>query len=160
MLNFLYKQKFILLVIISYCLINLTFASDYGEIIKKNFSNKKLESIEGIWTKTYANEGPTGCVTMFYKDKNDFYYQEHIDSCFVTGKITGKQKKVSENKYEGENAVYFFNGDVNWGPSSIKISDNLKVITITHSSHSNFFTERWERVWPKDITSYNESLNN
>ena len=86
----------------------------------RNYIND-LESIEGVWTKTYANEGPTVCVTMFYKDKNDFYYQIHIDSCFVIGKITGKQKKISEHKYEEENAVYFFNGEVNWDLLVLKL---------------------------------------
>ena len=42
------------------------------------------------------------------------------------GEITGKQKKVSENKYEGENAVYIFNGNVNWGASSIEISEKFE----------------------------------
>ena len=131
------------------------FSSDYNEIIEKVFSNKKLENIEGIWTKTLANEGPAGCVTMFYKDQNDYYYQMHIDQCFVMGKITGKQKKLSDLKYEGENAVYFFNGDVNWGASSIEISKNLNNITITHNSHGNYFREEWKRIWPKDIQLYN-----
>ena len=70
----LFKIRFNLLAIISFFLINVTFAWDYEEIIKKFFSKNKLESIEGVWTKTYANEGPTGCVAMFYKDKNDFYF--------------------------------------------------------------------------------------
>ncbi len=131
------------------------FSSDYNEIIEKVFSNKKLENIEGIWTKTLANEGPAGCVTMFYKDQNDYYYQMHIDQCFVMGKITGKQKKLSDFKYEGENAVYFFNGDVNWGASSIEISKNLNNFTITHNSHGNYFREEWKRIWPKDIQLYN-----
>ena len=76
------------------------------------------------------------------------------------GEITGKQKKVSENKYEGENAVYFFNGNVNWGASSIEISENLNIISITHNSYGNIFREQWERVWPKNIVDYNKSLNN
>ncbi len=160
MSTLLFKIRLNLLAIISFFLINGTFASDYEEIIKKFYSKNKLEYIEGIWTKTFANEGPTGCVTMFYKDKNDFYYQMHIESCFVMGKITGKQKKISKNKYHGENAVYFFNGEVNWGPSSIKIAENLNILTITHSSHGNFFKEQWKRIWPKDITSYNKLLKN
>ncbi len=149
------NKNYLLLVLIITFLSNVVFSSDYNEIIKKVFSNKKLENIEGIWTKTLANEGPAGCVTMFYKDKNDYYYQMHIDQCFVMGKITGKQKKLSDLKYEGENAVYFFNGDVNWGASSIEISKNLNNITITHNSHGNYFREEWKRIWPKDIQLYN-----
>ncbi len=144
----------------AYFFLNFCSAADYSEIIKKVFSDKKLDNIEGIWIKTIANEGPSGCVTMFYKDENDLYYQIHIDSCFVMGEITGKQKKVSENKYEGENAVYFFNGNVNWGASSIEISENLNIISITHNSYGNIFREQWERVWPKNIVDYNKSLNN
>ncbi len=92
----LFKIKFNLLAIISFFLINVTFASDYEEIIKKFFS-KKLENFEG----------PTVCDSMFYKDKNDFYYQIHIDSCFVIGKITGKQKKY-QNINMKEKMQYIF----------------------------------------------------
>ena len=158
MLNFLKKNYLFIFLTITFLSKNV-FSADYNQIIEKTFSNKKLENIEGIWTKTLANEGPAGCVTMFYKDENDFYYQMHIDQCFVIGKITGKQKKLSDLKYEGENAVYFFNGDVNWGSSSIEISKNLNNITITHSSHGNYFREEWKRIWPKDIQLYNNQNN-
>ena len=160
MLNLTNNLKKTLLILCISLLASFAFSSDYEEIIKKVFSDRKLEAIEGIWTKTLANEGPAGCVTMFYKDKNNYFYQMHIDSCFVMGKITGKQKKISENKYEGENAVYFFNGDVNWGSSSINIADNLNFFTITHSSHGNYFKEQWKRVWPENITSYNKKFKN
>lgn len=158
MVNFLKKNYLFIFLAITFLSKNV-FSADYNKIIEKTFSNKKLENIEGIWTKTLANEGPAGCVTMFYKDENDFYYQMHIDQCFVMGKITGKQKKLSDLKYEGENAVYFFNGDVNWGSSSIEISKNLNNITITHSSHGNYFREEWKRIWPKDIQLYNNQNN-
>ena len=102
----LFNRSMVLVVLATYLLVNILSASEYNDIIKKVFANKKLESIEGIWTKTLANQGPAGCVTMFYKDENEMFYQIHIDQCFVMGKITGKQKKLSEYKYEGENAVY------------------------------------------------------
>ena len=151
----LFNRSMVLVVLATYLLINILSASEYNDIIKKVFANKKLESIEGIWTKTLANQGPAGCVTMFYKDENEMFYQIHIDQCFVMGKITGKQKKLSEYKYEGENAVYFFNGDVNWGFSSIEISKNLNKFTITHNSNGNYFREEWKRIWPKDLKNFN-----
>ena len=153
----LYLLKIRLFLGLAILFVNVASASEYTDIIKKVFTNKRLEYIEGIWSKTVANEGPTGCVTMFYKEANDFY-QVHIDQCFVMGKITGKQKKLSDFKYEAENAVYFFNGDVNWGMSSIEISKNLNSLSITHNSYGNVFREEWKRIWPKDIKSHNKVL--
>ena len=148
------------LVLFIFSIFNTSIASEYSDVTEKVFKNRKLDSIEGIWIKTVANEGPTGCVTMFYKDEDDFYYQIHVKSCFVIGKITGKQNKISENEYNGENAVYFFNGDVNWGKSFITISENLNTISITHNSYGNIFREEWKRVWPKNISQYNENIKN
>ena len=153
------KFKIILVAItIYYIYCNHLLSSDYKDIINKVFSDRKLDNLEGIWVKTIANQGPPGCVTMFYKDQ-DKYFQIHIDECFVIGKITGRQKKTSSNFYEGENAVYFYNGDVNWGPSSIKISENLNSFSITHGSYNNIFREEWKRIWPKDISNYNLQQN-
>ena len=151
------KISFIL-VINLFLFIQTSKSSDYNEIIDRIFSDRKLDSIEGIWKKTLANEGPSGCITMFYKDNDNVYYQMHIDSCFVMGKITGKQKRLSDTTYKGENAVYFYNGDVNWGPSNILISKNYESFLITHNSYNNVFREKWERIWPEDIEKYNKSI--
>ena len=153
--NFQIKKYFLLLFLLSNLLINSTFASDYKEIIEKFFLNRKIDSIEGIWEKTFANQGPTGCITMFYKDQGE-YYQIHIDNCFVMGKITGKQKKISNTNYEGENAVYFYDRKKIWEPSTISISESLQNISIIHGSSNNKFTEKWKRIWPEDFKLYND----
>ena len=153
--HFQIKKYFLLLFLLSNLLINSIFASDYKEIIEKFFLNRKIDSIEGIWEKTFANQGPTGCITMFYKDQGE-YYQIHIDNCFVMGKITGKQKKISNTNYEGENAVYFYDRKKIWEPSTISISDNLQNISIIHGSSNNKFTEKWKRIWPEDFKLYND----
>ena len=154
--NFKIKKYFLLLFLLSNLLINSSFASDYKEIIEKFFLNRKIDSIEGIWEKTFANQGPTGCITMFYKDQGE-YYQIHIDNCFVMGKITGKQKKISNTNYEGENAVYFYDRKKIWEPSTISISENLQNISIIHGSSNNKFTEKWKRIWPEDFKLYNDN---
>ena len=156
MFNFHIKKYFLLLFLITNLVTNLSYASDYKEIIDKFFSNRKIDNIEGIWKKTFANQGPTGCVTMFYKDQGE-YYQIHIDDCFVMGKITGKQKKISETDYEGENAIYFYDRKMIWEPSTISISENLQNISITHGSLNNKFTEKWKRIWPENFKSYNDN---
>ena len=69
-------------------------ANDYKDIIKKTYSDRKLDAIEGLWQKSYANQGSTGCITMFYKVKQNLFNQIHIDSCFVVDKVTGKHKKL------------------------------------------------------------------
>ena len=153
--NFKIKKYFLSLFLLFNLLINCTFASDYKEIIEKFFLNRKIDSIEGIWEKTFANQGPTGCITMFYKDQGE-YYQIHIDNCFVMGKITGKQKKISNTNYEGENAVYFYDRKKIWEPSTISISENLQNISIIHGSSNNKFTEKWKRIWPEDFKLYND----
>ena len=156
MFNFHVKKYFLLLFILINLVLNFTYAADYKEIIDKFFLNRKIDSIEGIWKKTFANQGPTGCVTMFYKDQGE-YYQIHIDDCFVMGKITGKQKKISETDYEGENAIYFYDRKMIWEPSTISISENLQNISIIHGSLNNKFTEKWKRIWPENIKSYNDN---
>ena len=133
------------------------FSAEYDDIIKKIYSNRALDSIEGIWVKTFANQGPPGCVTMFYKE-NDKYYQIHIDNCFVMGKVTGKHTKISTNQYQGENAVYFYNGAINWEPSAITIATDLKTFSITHGSYNFSFKEDWKRIWPENIKNYNNSI--
>ena len=156
MFNFHVKKYFLLLFILINLVLNFTYAADYKEIIDKFFLNRKIDSIEGIWKKTFANQGPTGCVTMFYKDQGE-YYQIHIDDCFVMGKITGKQKKISETDYEGENAIYFYDRKMIWEPSTISISEDLQNISIIHGSLNNKFTEKWKRIWPENFKSYNDN---
>ena len=137
-----------------YCFI----ASDYKDIIMKTYSDRKLDAIEGLWQKSYANQGSTGCITMFYKVKQNLFNQIHIDSCFVVDKITGKHKKIDENNYEGENAIYYYDRNSTWSPSSIKISKELDSIYITHKGHGNTFTEQWIRIWPKNLIEYNNNV--
>ena len=156
MYNFKIKKYILLLFLLTNLLINSIYAADYKEIIDKFFLNRKIDSIEGIWEKTFANQGPTGCVTMFYKDQGE-YYQIHIDNCFVMGKITGKQKKITLTDYEGENAIYFYDRKMMWEPSTITISENLQDISITHGSLNNKFTEKWKRIWPENFKDYNDS---
>ena len=150
------------IIIIAFNLFYITslFSFEFEDVIKKTFSNKKLDSIEGLWQKTYANQGSTGCITMFYKTKGNLFNQIHVDSCFVTDKVTGRQRKVNENYYEGENAIYFYDRNSTWSPSNIKISKNLNTFSITHEGQGNTFTEQWKRVWPKDFIRHNQDLEN
>ena len=70
------------------------------------------------------------------------------------------KKKINENNYEGENAIYYYDRNSTWSPSSIKISENLNSFSITHEGHGNTFTENWTRFWPNDLKKYNENLDN
>ena len=67
---------------------------------------------------------PPGCrvtQTVFFKTEQGLFHQIHIDSCFVMNKVTGKHKKESNIEYKGQNAVYFYNGDVcKWITKSYK----------------------------------------
>ena len=153
-------KTILLLLVISFLSAKIIFAKDYNKQIEKYFLGKKLETLEGIWKKTYANQGPTGCITIFFKADKDLFNQIHIDSCFVMNKVTGRQSKKTDRSYVGENAVYYYNGDVSWGTSKIEISDDLSSFVITHISNSNTFTEKWTRIWPEDIKSYNKLLEN
>ena len=137
---------FIPLILQFFC--SFSFSYEYKGVIDKFFSNRKIDIIEGIWVKTFANQGPPGCVTIFYKDQGKIF-QIHIDKCFVMGKITGRHKKISNNSYEGENAIYFYDGKINWEPSSIKVKDDLNTFFISHGSYDNTFKEKWKRIWPK-----------
>ena len=85
-----FKKIFIFLLTFFY--LNSFFSFKFEEIVKKNFSERKLDILEGLWEKTYANQGSTGCITMFYKVEENLFNQIHVDSCFVTDKVTGKQK--------------------------------------------------------------------
>ena len=152
------KKIFIFLLTFFY--LNSLFSFQFEEIVKKNFSERKLDILEGLWEKTYANQGSTGCITMFYKVEENLFNQIHVDSCFVTDKVTGKQKKVDENYYEGENAIYYYDRNSTWEPSSIKISKNLNSFSITHKAHGNTFTEQWKRIWPVNLLEHNNKLNN
>ena len=152
------KKYFFLLFLAVFFIYRSALATEYDQLINKVFEDRKLDVLEGIWVKVFANQGPTGCVTMFFNTEKKLYHQVHIDSCFVMEKVTGRQVKSSEKNYKGENAVYFFDGTVNWGPSEIKVSEDNNLIHVTHISPNNTFTERWKRIWPKDIVKYNQSL--
>ena len=140
--------------------LNSLFSFQFEEVVKKRFSDRKLDILEGLWQKTYANQGSTGCITMFYRVEENLFNQIHIDSCFVTDKVTGKQNKVNENYYEGENAIYYYDRNSTWEPSSIKVSKNLNSFSITHKAHGNTFTEQWKRIWPINLIEHNKKLNN
>ena len=160
--NLIIMKSFIKTIIIamSFFYLNSLFSFEFEDIVKKTFSDRKLDSIEGLWKKTYANQGSTGCITMFYKTKENLFNQIHVYSCFVIDKVTGKQKKIDENNYEGENAIYYYDRNSTWSPSSIKISENLNSFSITHQGNGNTFTENWTRFWPNDLKKYNENLDN
>ena len=153
-----FRKKIIFVIFAFFFLFKTVVASEYSEIINKIFEDRKLDTIEGIWIKVKANQGSTGCVTMFFKVKKNLYNQTHIDSCFVIKKVTGRQIRVSNDLYEGENAVYFFDGKVNWGTSKVKITEDNNFIYLTHISSTNTFTEKWKRVWPEDIVAYNQFI--
>ena len=154
-------KKVLQVSIIYFCLtLSFLYSSEYKVEKKKYFSDRQLENIEGIWKKKFANQGPTGCITIFFKVDKNLYHQIHIDSCFVMNKITGKQKKVSELLYEGESAVYYYNGDINWGGSNINVNEDLNSFSIIHNSSGNTFKEEWERVWPVNIKKYNLNIEN
>ena len=138
MIIFNFKHSIFKIFLLFYLLTNFLSAANYKEITEKVFSNRKIDSIEGIWVKSFANQGPTGCVTMFYKEKNQ-YYQIHIDECFVMGKFTGKHDRHEI-----------------WEPSSISIADDFNSFSITHGSNNNKFTEKWKRIWPENFHSYNK----
>ena len=156
-MQFIFKflNPFIIFILFS---INISIASDYEDKKNEYFSDRKLDTLEGLWVKTFANQGPTGCVTMFYKTDANVFNQIHIDSCFVLNKVTGKHTKHSETIYNGKNAIYYYDGKIDWGQSKIEISEDYKFLSITHISPTNTFTEKWERIWPVDFSLYNNSL--
>ena len=63
-LNFKYPVFKIFLLF--YLLTNFLSAANYKEISEKVFSYRKIDSIEGIWVKSFAYQGPTGCDTLLY----------------------------------------------------------------------------------------------
>ena len=134
-------------------------SSDYKSFTDKYFSSRKLDTLEGIWIKTYANQGPTGCVTLFFKTDKKLYHQIHVDSCFVMNKVTGRQVKQDNKSYNGENAVYYYDGRVDWGESKIKLSEKFDSFEITHISSTNTFSEKWKRIWPENFMDHNNSIN-
>ena len=75
---------------------------------------------------------------MFYKEEGQ-YYQIHIDECFVMGKITGKHNKFDNMNYEGENAIYFYDGKVIWEFLEWKMcpicAKSTKIQSITSKLH-------------------------
>ena len=64
-------MKYIYIFIFYFLSYNFLFSSDYNDITNKFFSGRKIDSLEGVWVKTYANQGPVGCVTVFYRENND-----------------------------------------------------------------------------------------
>ena len=75
-----FKKISIFLLVFFY--LNSLFSFQFEEIIKKNFSDRKLDILEGLWEKTYANQGSTGCITMFYKVEENLFRAEFSINLF------------------------------------------------------------------------------
>ena len=74
-MSYLAKKIIIFLILLH---VNSLYPNQFEEIIEKTFSNRKLDTLEGLWEKTYANQGSTGCITMFYKIEKDLFNQTSI----------------------------------------------------------------------------------
>ena len=66
MLIIYFKKLLYSFFVLYFILGNSTIAADteYDELINNIYQERRLDVIEGIWIKVYANQGPTGCVTI------------------------------------------------------------------------------------------------
>ena len=93
-------------------------------------------------------------VTLPFKQKIINYVDKVVNDAELTGSVNtllldSSQMVIGENTdVFGLQAAYLK-----------EIENNLNELSITHGLKNNTFKEKWKRIWPENIDTYNNSLN-
>ncbi len=146
------KVIHILIFLMSYLFSSFSYGLSFEEIIAKYFSNRKLDSIEGIWENTFI-----------HKDSNGKYIRRNISSSLAEAEeVMGVYNKGTEKYYYGENGIYY--GGI-WGKSlesgTIKLNEDFSNFYLsTTNDIGTPINASYERVWPDSLVTYNKQFDN
>ena len=87
----------VLIFLITYLFSISSYGLSYEDIISKYFSNRKLDTIEGIWGQSFIHKTSTGK----YIRRNINYDLTGVEEAM------GEYIKGTDNYYYGENWVYY-----------------------------------------------------
>ena len=119
------------------------FALSQQSAIDQYLSERKLESIEGIWIAS------KGRVFVIFKSANKYYCKVIRSGELQTGSTFCEMTKGSENLYYGEEYESAGTFDL-----TITINGNTASRLMTLKGQS--FTWYDNRVWPTDLVAHNE----
>ena len=133
------------LVMLFWC--NVGFALTQQEAIDKFLSDRKLDTIEGVWS--FAESSQT---IIYYKSGNTYQFYDLGMSRYDPGKI----QKGSDNYYYGTGVVFYLDNPSNlfWGTKVVNLNGNVGTWTISFTDRPTAHF-RMQRVWPTDLASYN-----
>jgi hypothetical protein len=139
------KKISIILVMLFWC--NVGFALTQQEAIDKFLSDRKLDTIEGLWS--FVDNGQT---ILYYKSGNTYQFYDLGMSRYDPGRI----QKGSDNYYYGTGVVFYLDNPSNlfWGTKVVNLNGNVGTSTISFTDRPTAHF-RMQRVWPTDLASYN-----
>ena len=133
------------LVMLFWC--NVGFAMSQQEAIDKHLSERKLDSLEGVWSIV-----ETGQIVLFFKTGNTYQFYDLTNPRYDPGRL----EKGSDNYYYGRGAVFrdFNFTDPMFGNETTSINGNSAFTTLIIPNQQPI---KWsmQRIWPTDLASYN-----
>jgi hypothetical protein len=126
---------------------NVGFAMSQQEAIDKHLSERKLDSLEGVWSIV-----ETGQIVLFFKTGNTYQFYDLTYPRYDPGRL----EKGSDNYYYGRGAVFrdFNFTDPMFGNETTSINGNSAFTTLIIPNQQPI---KWsmQRIWPTDLASYN-----
>ena len=140
-------RKVIVAVLMMLFWCNVGFALTQQEAIDKFLPDRKLDTIEGLWS--FVDNGQT---ILYYKSGNTYQFYDLGMSRYDPGRI----QKGSDNYYYGTGVLFYLDNPSNlfWGTNVVNLNGNVGTWTISFTDRPTAHF-RMQRVWPTDLASYN-----
>ena len=140
------KKILIILVMLFWC--NVGLAMSQQQAIDKHLSERKLNSLEGVWSIV-----ETGQIVLFFKTGNTYQFYDLTYPRYDPGRF----EKGSDNYYYGRGAVFY---GYDWdnpifGNQTISISGNSAYMNLVIPNQQQPIKWSMQRIWPTDLASYN-----
>ena len=139
------KAIFILVIGLFWC--SVGFAMSQQQAIDKHLSERKLDSLEGVWSIVES-----GQIVLFFKTGNTYQFYDLTNPRYDPGRL----EKGSDNYYYGRGAVFY---GYDWdnpifGNATTSINGNSAFTTLIIPNQQPI---KWsmQRIWPTDLASYN-----
>ena len=140
-------KKVIVAVLVMLFWCNVGFAMSQQEAIDKHLSERKLDSLEGVWSIV-----ETGQIVLFFKTGNTYQFYDLTYPRYDPGRF----EKGSDNYYYGRGAAFrdFNFTDPMFGNETTSINGNSAFTTLIIPNQQPI---KWsmQRIWPTDLASYN-----
>ena len=144
-------KKAIGIIILGLLWCNVGFALTQQEAIDKFLSDRKLDTIEGLWS--FVDNGQT---ILYYKSGNTYQFYDLGMSRYDPGKI----QKGSDNYYYGTGVLFYLDNPSNlfWGTNVVNLNGNVGTWTISFTNRPTAHFSM-QKIWPTNLASYNKKFD-